>query len=197
MDEHISPLPAAPVSHSPGLLHRFLNFLVDLIELVLLVVILLAGINTVSARIRVDGSSMFPTFLDGQYVLVDRISTRWAPLQRGDVVVFYYPKDPSQEFIKRLVGLPGDVVQINEGRVYINQTLVTETYIAAAPRYNGKWVVPPGEYFVLGDNRNNSSDSHDWGTVPRSHIIGRAVLVYWPFPEFRLVEHVNLMGDRQ
>jgi signal peptidase I len=96
------------------------------------------------------------------------------------VIVFRYPRDPDQEYIKRVIGLPGDRVRIINGQVYVNDELIEEPYIAAPPRYQSEWSVPKDALFVLGDNRNNSSDSHNWGPVPMEYVIGRALFVYWP-----------------
>ena len=111
-------------------------------------------------------------------------STSWltssAILSTADVIVFRYPRDPDQEFIKRIIGLPGDRIRINNGEVYVNDERIEEPYIAAAPRYQSEWRVPDRSLFVLGDNRNNSSDSHSWGPVPMDYVIGKALFVYWP-----------------
>ena len=107
---------------------------------------------------------------------------------RGDIIVFRYPKEPSRDFIKRVIAVPGDTVEIRGGRVYVNGAALREDYTAAAPNYQvPAELVPPGNYFVLGDNRNNSSDSHIWGLVPDENIIGRAWLSYWPPEEVGVV----------
>jgi len=137
-------------------------------------------IASVSARVRVDGFSMMPTLQDGEYVLVNRIAYRKALPQRGDIVVFRYPFHPEEDYIKRVVGLPGDEVVIENGRVIVNGTPLDEPYIAAPPRYSGVWAVPKKSLFVLGDNRNDSSDSHTWGYVPMDNLVGKAIVVYWP-----------------
>jgi signal peptidase I len=131
--------------------------------------------------------------MDGQYVLVNKLAYRWSPYSHGDVVVFYFPLNPEEEYIKRVIGLPGDVVRIHRGQVFVNDVLLAEEYIAAAPLYQGEWQVAEGSLFVLGDNRNNSSDSHNWGMVPVNHIIGKAILVYWPLVKISWVTHVDLL----
>jgi signal peptidase I len=195
LEENIAPeLVSTPETpSSPSLIKRLAHFLLDAFEILLMSVILLAVINALSARVRVNGSSMSPTLVDGQYLLVNKLAYRWAPLEHGDVVVFYFPLDPSEEYIKRLIGLPGDHIQIQEGRVYVNGILLREDYISAMPLYYGEWQVPEDSYFVLGDNRNNSSDSHNWGMVPKNHIIGKAILVYWPISKISWVTHVDLL----
>jgi signal peptidase I len=166
------------------------RFFIDIVETLLLAIILFVGINTLTARIRVDGSSMEPTLHNGEFVVVNRIIYRLFQPGQGDVIVFHYPRDPQQEYIKRVIGLPGDRVDIHDGRVYINGEVLDEPYIAASSAYQGSWIVPYENLFVLGDNRNNSSDSHSWGTVPLDYVIGKASLVYWPPPNWGLIAHV-------
>lgn len=166
---------------------KFLRFFIDVLETLVLSVILFVGINYITARIRVDGSSMEPTLHSGQLVLVNRLAYKIGQPERGDVIVFYFPRDPEQEYIKRLIGLPGDHVVVQEGQVLVNGALLEEPYIAAPPGYAGDWMVPEGQYFVLGDNRNNSSDSHQWGTVPVAFVIGKALAVYWPPTDWKIV----------
>ncbi len=158
----------------------FFHFLIDVLETLVLSVLLFLAINAISARIRVDGSSMEPTLQSGEFIVVNRLAYKIGKPELSDVVVFHFPGDPRLEYIKRVVGLPGDTVRIAEGTVYVNDRLLTEPYIAAKPRYNGSWNVPEGHLFVLGDNRNNSSDSHNWGSVPMENVVGEAYFVYWP-----------------
>lgn len=167
----------------------FLRFIVDVLETLILSVILFAAINAVSARIRVDGSSMEPTLHSGEFVIVNKLTYKLGTPQIGDVIVFHFPRDPEQEYIKRVIGLPGDQVTIRGGNVYVNDQLLHESYIAAAPAYDSTWDVPDDALFVLGDNRNNSSDSHNWGTVPLSYVVGKAVIVYWPPTDWGVITH--------
>ena len=171
--------------------NAFWRFLLDLLETLVLSVLLYLAINAVSARVRVDGFSMRPTLQDGQYVLVNRLAYRFGETQRGDIVVFHSPVAATQlDLIKRIVGLPGETINIRNGVVSVNGVTLTEPYIADAPRYNGEWVVPEGHLFVLGDNRNDSSDSHSWGLLPTANVIGKAILIYWPPPAWELIDHV-------
>jgi signal peptidase I len=170
----------------------FLRFLVDILETLVLSVVLFVSINMISARIRVDGASMEPTLVTGEYVIVSRISYRLGSPQRGDIIVFHFPRDPKEEYIKRVIGLPGDEVEVRSGVVYVNGQALDETYLKVKMDYSGTWIVPADQLFVLGDNRNNSSDSHDWGTVPMDYVVGKAILVYWPPPSWGLVDHVPL-----
>ena len=171
-----TPPGSEPQDQSPGLF----RFLVDILETLVLSVILFLGINAISARIRVDGSSMEPSLQSGEFVIVNRLAYKIGDPEIGDVVVFHFPGDPAQEYIKRIIGLPGDSIKVDGGQVLINKLPLNEPYIAASPRYQGSWDVPADHIFVLGDNRNNSSDSHNWGAVPMENVIGEAFFVYWP-----------------
>ncbi len=162
-------------------------WLADLFETILLAVVLFVGINLVSARIRVESISMEPTLTAGEFLIVNKLAYRFGEMQRGDVIVFYYPLDTSQRFIKRLIGLPGDEVAVSDGKVFINGQPLKEPYISAPPTYMGSWQVPSDAVFVLGDNRNRSADSHVWGMVPLDYIIGKAIFIYWPFDRFGLI----------
>ena len=185
--------PGEPSPDSPSLR----QFLVDLLETIVLAVVLFFAINAVSARVRVDGFSMIPTLQDGEYVLVNRLAYNNALPDRGDIIVFSSPQSPDLDLIKRVIGLPGDTVNISGGVVQVNGQTLNEPYIAAAPIYNGNWSVPEGNLFVLGDNRNDSSDSHAWGLLPIENVIGKAILIYWPIPEWNLIEHVETVAAIQ
>lgn len=147
------------------------------------VIMALLIMTFVARAFTVDGPSMMPTLHHGERLLVDKLTYRFAEPQRGDIVVFRYPSDPRQHFIKRLIGLPGDTVEVRDGRVLVNGVALEENYVLQPPlgRY-GPRTVPEGAYFVLGDNRNNSEDSRDprVGFVPRDHLVGRALWRYWP-----------------
>ena len=168
------------------------RFVLDILETMILAVILFLGINTVSARVRVDGFSMLPTLEDGEFVLVSKINYRFSDVERGDIIVFHFPMDPEQELIKRVIGLPGDTVRVQNGQVSVNSQILDEPYIAAAPAYEGNWKVPDGQLFVLGDNRNDSSDSHSWGFLPYEKVVGKAVVIYWPPPLWEVIRHVKI-----
>jgi len=177
-----------PVEKRSGFRHA----VVDIFETILLTVILFAGINTVSARVRVDGSSMEPTFHNSEFIIVNKLPYKIRSPQRGDVIVFHPPRDPKEEYIKRVIGIPGDKIEVAGGRVYVNGQPIQETYIAAQPTYSGSWSVPENAVFVLGDSRNNSSDSHNWGPVLLNEVIGKAVLVYWPPAQWGIIEHFSI-----
>lgn len=173
------------------------RFLLDLVETVGLALILFVIINAISARVRVDGSSMLPTLHDGEFVLVNKLAYRLGTPTRGDIIVFRSTTEANLDLIKRIVGLPGDQVRIGGGRVSVNGQALEEPYINAAPNYSGEWRVPEGYLFVLGDNRNDSSDSHMWGYLPEANVIGKALLIYWPPPEWAMINHVPLATAAQ
>lgn len=163
----------------------------EYVETLIGAAILAVLIMTFVARaFTVDGPSMLPTLQDGQRLLVDRLTYRFQEPQRGDVVVFRYPANARQHFIKRIIAVPGDQVLISRGTVYVNGVALEEPYIAG-PMFGsfGPVIVPPDSYFVLGDNRNNSEDSRDRrvGFVPRANIVGRAIWRYWPLTEMSIL----------
>jgi signal peptidase I len=168
------------------------QFLFDLVETLALAVILYFGINALSARVRVDGFSMNPTLQDGEYVLVSRVTYKLGDPQHGDIIVFEHPNQPQEDLIKRIVGLPGDTVEVTGMMVYVNGQALDEPYINAAPLYSGKWEVPEGYLFVLGDNRNESSDSHAWGLLPMENVVGKALVIYWPPPDWNIISHYDI-----
>lgn len=172
------------------------QLLYDILETVLLSAALFLVINALTARVRVDGYSMLPTLEDGNFVLVNRLAYRFGEPQRGDIIVFHFDLT-HQDLIKRVIGLPGDEVRVENGLVYVNGVALAETYIAAVPNYGGTWLVPSDNLFVLGDNRNDSSDSHSWGMLPFDKIVGKAVLVYWPFERWTMLDHVDLIKASQ
>lgn len=169
----------------------------DILETLVLAVVLYFGINAVSARVRVDGFSMNPSLENGEYILVNKLAYRVGEPARGDIVIFSFPLDPTQDLIKRVIGLPGESVSIQNGKVSINGVLLEESYIAAPPIYNGTWDVAAGQLFVLGDNRNESKDSHEWGLLPMENIIGKAILIYWPPPKWEVINHLKQVSAAQ
>lgn len=189
---------AEPVSETPPARKGWhgsgcVGFLIDTVETVLLAVILFLVINAISARVRVENVSMQPTLYEGEFVLVNKVAYHLGQPHHGDVIVFHYPRNPKEDYIKRLIGLPGDEVRIEKGQVYVNNYLLDEPYIAASPAYTGDWVVPSDSYFVLGDNRNSSSDSHVWGFVPTDQVVGKALVVYWPLENLQVLSHPDIV----
>lgn len=180
-----------PENGSQGRGSQVGRFLMDVLETLVLSLLLFAGINFVTERIRVDGSSMLPNFDSGELVIVNKLAYRLGEPLRGDVVVFHYPYDPDKEYIKRIIGLPGEKVRVFGGEVFIDEVKLDEAYIAEAPRYSIEVTVPENSLFVMGDNRNNSSDSHSWGALPMDYVIGKAIVVYWPPASWGLVQHFS------
>ena len=165
------------------------SLLRETLETVLLTVILFLVLNTATGRFQVRGSSMEPTLHDGQYLVISKLTYWVHPPERGDIIVFEPPNNPTDDYIKRVVGLPGEQVEIREGIVWVDGVRLEEPYIANSGFYSGAWSLGEGEYFVLGDNRNNSSDSHNWGILPEKNVVGKAWLCYWPPEEWKLVAH--------
>ncbi len=133
--------------------------------------------------VKVEGTSMMPSLDDQERIFINKFVYRIEPIQRGDIVVFRYPRDPQKSFIKRVIGVAGDHVRIVDGRVYLNDKLLLEDYVPRMyqdDRSYGDVVVPPDSYFVLGDHRSLSNDSRDFGPVDSSYIYGKAVFGYWP-----------------
>jgi signal peptidase I len=157
---------------------------------------------------KIPTGSMRPTLIEGDLILVnkflygakipftDKRLPKVRDLRRGDVVVFIYPEDPKKDFIKRLVGLPGDVIEIKNGSIYINEVPLLDNVFSQRYYYNRgdfaeegtKITVPGGHYFVLGDNSASSKDSRYWGFVPKSNILGKAYIIYWPLTRIRLIK---------
>ncbi|AEP11531.1 signal peptidase I, bacterial type [Chloracidobacterium thermophilum B] len=159
--------------------------------LLALVIALLIGLFVIQP-VYVKGTSMLPRLREGERLFVNRFIYNFSKIERGDIVVFYYPKNPQESFIKRVIGLPGDEVTLANGKLYINGKLVPEGYlssdyttIVSPPR---TWVVEPHHYFVMGDNRDASNDSRNWGLVPEMYIYGKAVYRYWPVSEMGFIE---------
>ncbi len=165
------------------------SMLREILETALLTLIIFAVLNTLTGRFQVRGSSMEPTLHNGQYLVVSKLTYWIHPPERGDIIVFHPPNNLSEDYIKRIIGLPGEQVKINEGELWIDGVKLDEPYIPAPGPYSGTWDLNAGEYFVLGDNRSNSSDSHSWGVLPRDNIIGKAWLCYWPPEEWGLSAH--------
>jgi signal peptidase I len=180
-----------PAEAQPQQTDNWKRFLLDILETVILAVVLYFGINAISARVRVDGLSMNPTLQHGEYVLVSRLAYKTGVPERGDIIVFSFPMDQKQDLIKRVIGLPGETIEIRSGEVLVNGAKLDEPYIAQSPVYNGVWAVGEGQLFVLGDNRNDSKDSHQWGLLPIENVIGKALLIYWPPPDWKLINHTQ------
>jgi signal peptidase I len=179
--EHAAAVAALQDAPRSRVLRAVWEFLHDLSVAVLFCIFLIAF---VAQAFRVQGTSMEPLLMDGERIVVNKFIYRFQPIERGDVVVFWYPRDPSVSFIKRVVGLPGDLVEIRSGQLLVNGLAAPEAYLPASFRDGDSY--PPtevrkGYYFVLGDHRRSSNDSRSWGEVPEKYIYGRAVFRFWPF----------------
>ena len=188
----------------------------EIAEAVTLAAIVFLLLQTTVRNFKVDGSSMDPTLVHGQYLLVNRLvylnvemgrlstiipfwsveveSSRYAihPPRRGDIIVFEFPdknpNNPRKDFVKRVVGLPGETIRIHHGEVLVDEQLLDEPYLAENGRSNSHEItLGEGEYYVLGDNRNHSSDSRAWGVVPKENVKGKVWMVYWPAPEIQFL----------
>ena len=169
---------------------NWLNFIWEILKIVIISLAIIIPIRYFLIQpFFVKGASMEPNFLDGDYLIVDEISYHFDAPQRGDVIIFRYPLDPSQFFIKRVIGLPGEKVKVMDDHVFINDELLDEAKYLQGVDTAGNVEVTLGsdEYFVLGDNRQASSDSRRWGEVNKKFIIGRAWLRAWPFNRLGIV----------
>lgn len=134
--------------------------------------------------VQVEGTSMQPQLSNHERIFINKFVYRFEPIRRGDIVVFHFPLEPSKSYIKRVVGLPGEMVSIRKGQVYINGRALKEPYVLPAFVDHESYApvtLAPHHYFVLGDHRDSSNDSREWGSVDRTSIYGKAVFVYWPF----------------
>jgi signal peptidase I len=184
-----------------GLLGEGLRLLRDVF--LIIVVFILFGVF-IAQPVVVEGTSMLPQLKDGERLLVNKLiyydikSVSWGHIDRGDVVVFWYPNDPSKSFVKRVIGLPGEVVEIRAGKVFINNRELDEEYLTdefnqTLPSFDPTRV-DNHHYFVLGDNRDNSSDSRYWGLVPAKYIYGKAFFRYWKPEDMGVIEHADYRG---
>jgi signal peptidase I len=151
--------------------------------------------------VKVEGTSMLPRLHDGERIFVNKLiyydEYSWAPkVDRGDIVVFWFPDDPSKSYIKRVVGLPGDTIEMRDGTVRVNGSEVSEKYLDprlnVSPRTQPPVYVRPNYYFVMGDNRDNSSDSRSWGLVPKKYVYGKALFRYWPLGSAAVIPHEDI-----
>jgi signal peptidase I len=170
------------------------SWIKEVIQLILIVVVVRIGMDTFIPRYIVDGASMQPNFYTSERVIVDRVSMLFGGPSRGDVVVLESPTVVDELLIKRVIGLPGETIAIQDGRVYINGIFLEEPYISefcTSRSCNGTWELSSDQYFVLGDNRSHSLDSHSFGPVSRSTIIGIARVRYWPLNEITIFDAMD------
>ncbi len=165
--------------------------------LIIAYVLALVIMTSVAQAFQVEQYSMEPTLLPRDRVLVDKLFYKLRPLRRGDVIVLRYPLNPQRNYIKRIVGLPGDKLQITDGKLYVNDRRMSEPYInGMAQGSYGPFTVPEKSVFVMGDNRNNSEDSRAFGALKKEFVIGQALLIYWPLSHVHLLAAAD-SGDRR
>jgi signal peptidase I len=161
-------------------------------DLLLSVILAIVVILFVYQPVKVEGTSMMPSLVDQERIFINKFIYRFGigQVERGDMVVFWFPGDPSKSYIKRVIGLPGDVVDIQSGSVRVNGQPLDERYVPDEYRDHQSYApvpVPPDHYFVMGDHRSSSNDSRNWGPVHRRYIYGKAVFVYWPLEKIGLL----------
>jgi signal peptidase I len=184
-----SVVPASPVAVRRSSAGAVLAWARDLLLSVLIAIVVILFLYQ---PVKVEGTSMMPALDDQERIFINKFVYRlhFGDVGAGDMVVFWYPGDPSKSYIKRVIGVPGDKVEVAQGTVIVNGTPLDESYVP--PEYRDQvsmplTIVPNGEYFVLGDHRSSSNDSRSWGMVPRSYIYGKAVFVYWPLDRMGLL----------
>lgn len=201
MGAHLSDLnfsqPTEIADEKPENKSKVKSFFLEIFQTLVLALIFYFIIDSFFPRVRVENISMKPTLQPGELLLVNKLAYKLGQPRHGDVIVFHYPGNPSEDYIKRLIGLPGDNIQIQGGLVYINGQAMDEPYISTPPNYQGSWEVPEDSYFVLGDNRNQSSDSHSWGFVPIGNVVGKALIVYWPLEQIKVLTHPLIVNAAQ
>jgi signal peptidase I len=179
-------------------LQRF-RFLRETLDVIILIGAIYALVNLSTVRFIVEGASMQPTFHDDQFLIVSRINYLLMDAERGDIVVFHNPSGPEDDYIKRVIGLPGEVVEIRDTLVYIDGDALNEPYInePCEPRScpDKMWELAADQYFVMGDNRNHSKDSRVIGPVVREYIVGEVLIRYWPPEDWGIVSRINYPGD--
>jgi signal peptidase I len=219
-------LPGEP-EPTPQRQPRVRSMVRELLETAIFILLVFFIVRGIVQNFKIEGSSMEPTMHNSQFILVNkliyfhfdinapmrlmpgqenlpqRIIYPFHQPQRGDIVVFEYPRDVSKDYIKRVIALPGETVAFRDQQVFVNGELLDEAYLQGTPTYcysgepcNGQdYVVPQGTIFVMGDNRTNSSDSRDWGALPFDRVIGQAWVVYYPFDDWGLVPHYTYAAD--
>jgi signal peptidase I len=162
----------------------------DVLETVALAVVIFVVVNTFTGRYEVQSISMEPTLHEGQYLIVNKMAYWFKSPQRGDIVVLDPPDHRSAiPYIKRVIGLPGEHVEVRDGRVWVDGVALNEPYVSGPALYDEDVTLSVDEFLVLGDNRNNSSDSHVWGTLPGENIVGKTIFRYWPPDKLGFIPH--------
>jgi signal peptidase I len=175
-----------------------MKFFRDIIAPILVGLAVFALFQVTVGTFKVYGSSMLPGIEQGDYIIVSKATYFFNEPQRGSIIIFHSPNDPNTDLIKRIIAVPGDTVEIKDNKVFVNDTPLVEPYTLEPPHYfMPPEEIPASHYFVLGDNRNNSSDSHRGWTVPQENIIGKAWITYWPPYRWRLVGHYTINAGTQ
>jgi signal peptidase I len=184
-------------SQETGFADKLKSNLIELIEFIAIVLAILISIRFFAAEPhKVSGLSMVPNFHDADYIITNKLMTRFSEPQRGEVIILQNPKNTDVVFIKRIIGLPRDTIKLLNGKVYLNGNELTETYLPEGLltypqdflREDEEFTVPEDNYFVLGDNRGNSSDSRSFGPIKKELIVGQAWLRYWPLQTFKFIK---------
>lgn len=190
------PVPNAPEIPPPSLGSNILEFIQSFV--VFFAIISIIYLFAIQPH-KVSGCSMCDTFQNNDFILTDKVSYHFSPPKRGDIVVFKYPRDPSIDFIKRIIAIPGDKIKISDSEVILNGVTLKEPYISDKPTHSSdflredqEYTVPEGNFIVLGDNRTGSSDSRTWGELPQDLIIGKAFFRYWPPTATGIIEHPEI-----
>ncbi|MDE3156224.1 MAG: signal peptidase I [Acidobacteriota bacterium] len=186
-----TPVEDAPRLSSPGLrLAQVRDELVIWLKTILSAAVYATLIVTFGFQVaRVEGQSMAPTLENQDRLIINKLAYRLSDPQRGDIVMLYYPLDPDKAFVKRVIAEEGDTVRITDGVVYVNDVRLPDRYVLPAYRSHDDWgpqVIPEGYYFVLGDHRDDSSDSRQWGMVPKRYIVGRVQVRWWPLDRLKV-----------
>lgn len=177
-----------PAAWSLEVSEKHTRFVREIVETIAFTLLIFSVIHFAVQGFRTNGESMEPNFHNNEYVLVNKAAYLLQQPQRGDVIVFRYPLDPNEDFIKRIIGLPGNTVQTTPDSVRVDGVVLNEPFISIPSNIaNETWKLAPNQFFVMGDNRDNSLDSRFWGPLDKSYIVGKVVLSYWPLNEVSLI----------
>lgn len=183
-----APEPPQTASNKRSLFGILLHWTRDLLFSIVLAVIVILFLYQ---PVKVEGTSMMPTLDDQERIFINKFVYHFENIDRGDTIVFWFPGDPTKSYIKRVIGVPGDTVEVDSGTVVVNGHALEEDYVPQEYRDDNSMraeKIPAGEYFVLGDHRSSSNDSRAWGLVPRRYIYGKAVFIYWPFDKMGVLK---------
>jgi signal peptidase I len=190
MDTTLPESDNAGTVRQPSMLTAFASWIRDLFISVVLAILVILFLYQ---PVKVEGTSMMPALVDQERIFINKFVYRFGigQIDRGDMVVFWFPNDTTKSYIKRVIGVPGDMVEVDNGTVIVNGHRLDESYVIDEYRDRqsmSAFKIQPEEYFVLGDHRSSSNDSRSWGTVPRKYIYGKAVFVYWPIEKMGILK---------